>query len=911
MSLEVGSRLGHYDVTALIGEGGMGQVYQATDTKLKRQVALKILPEAFSADPERLARFQREAEVLASLNHPNIAAIYGLEEADDVRALVLELVEGPTLADRIKRGPIPLDEALPIAKQIAEALEAAHEAGVIHRDLKPANIKVRDDGTVKVLDFGLAKAFQPDASDPSLSQSPTISLTAAATQMGMVLGTAAYMAPEQASGKVVDKRADVWAFGVVLYEMLTGTRPFVGNDVSKTLARVIDRDPDWSALPKNLPPVLGTFLRGCLEKDPKQRVHDIADVRLAMEGAFETGVPQVAAAIAVAQPVWRQSLPVAAAALLAGVLVAGLVAWSLRPTAEVPRVTRLTIAQPDAQPLSLSIGYSPMLALSPDGTRAVYRVLVDDQPALVVRPFDALENTVLYEGDVFDPFFSPDGAWVGFKDNAGGSTIKRVAVTGGPALTISAVGSGRMAGATLGEDDTIIFGTGSSSGLWHVPAGGGTPEPLTTLDESQGESNHEWPELLPGGEAVLFTLRHTGDDADTAQIVVWHLGTGEQRVLVSGGSYPKYVPTGHLVYAFAGTLRAVPFDLDLLTVTGNPVGVLEGVVTKPSGAAEVAVAQNGSLVYAAGVGEGGILRTLVWVERDGREEPLSLPAGAYRWPRLSPDGARLAVNESGEGAWWVYDVASGRGLKLTQEGSAGAGIWTPDGERFVFGAGEEGSAPKNIYWARADGSGAIEALTTFESGEVLAVVPTGITPDGQTLIFGRAQEGGQIIDVWALPLDGEHTPTPLLQRGFQLVNGRVSPDGRWLSYQSNEAGQQDVYLQPYPDLGPITRVSIGGGTGIRWSPDGSELFYRNGTAMMATTVDRANGGATVGTQRQLFDGNYVAGTALGSPWYHVAPDGRFLMMKAGDALTTDNDVPNQVVLVLNWFEELKRLVPVP
>ena len=422
----------------------MGQVYQATDTKLNRQVALKILPEAFATDPDRLARFQREAQVLASLNHPNIAAIHGLEDSEGTKALVLELVEGPTLADRIAKGPIPVDEALPIAKQIAEALEAAHEAGVIHRDLKPANIKVKSDGTVKVLDFGLAKALDPmPEGDPS--QSPT--LTAAATQMGVIMGTAAYMSPEQARGKPVDKRADIWAFGAVVYEMLTGKRAFAGDDVSLTLAKVLEREPDWAALPSSLSPVLATYLRRCFVKEPKQRIPDIAAMRLAMEGAFETGVPQVAAAIAVAQPLWRQPLLVAAASLLAGVLVTGLVAWSLRPTAEVPRVTRLPIAQPDAQPLFLSVGYSPTLTLSPDGTRAVYRVLVDDQPALVVRAFDALETTVLYEGDVYDPFFSAAGAWVGFKD---GDAIKRVAVTGGPALTISAVGSSRMAGATWG-----------------------------------------------------------------------------------------------------------------------------------------------------------------------------------------------------------------------------------------------------------------------------------------------------------------------------------------------------------------------------------------------------------------------------------------------------------------------------
>ena len=470
MPLEIGSRLGHYDVTALIGEGGMGQVYQATDTKLKRQVALKILPEAFSADPERLARFQREAEVLASLNHPNIAAIHGLEEAGDTRALVLELVEGPTLADRIKRGPIPLDEALPIAKQIAEALEAAHEAGVIHRDLKPANIKVRDDGTVKVLDFGLAKAFQPDASDPNLSQSPTISLTAAATQIGMVLGTAAYMAPEQASGKVVDKRADVWAFGVVLYEMLTGTRPFAGDDVSKTLAHVIATDPDWSTLP-DLPPVLKSFLRGCLEKDPRERVRDIGDMRLVLKGAFEIPVGTSIASLPQRVP-WRRALPpVVAASVVVGVITA-IAVWSLMRVAPLtPLVVRSRIMLPSGVSAGPPDHYR--IALSPGGTHLVYAG--SDQ--LYLRPMDQREAMPIRgtEGGI-EPFFSPDGEWIGFWADG---QLKKVSVAGGVPVTLCETAV--PFGASWGPDDTILFGAGGV-GVWRVPGAGGTAELIIPVE---------------------------------------------------------------------------------------------------------------------------------------------------------------------------------------------------------------------------------------------------------------------------------------------------------------------------------------------------------------------------------------------------------------------------------------------
>ena len=434
MALQVGSRLGHYDVTALIGEGGMGQVYQARDTTLDRDVALKVLPDAFTADPDRLARFEREAKVLASLNHPNIGAIYGLEKSGDTRALVLELIEGPTLADRIKQGPIPLDEALPIAKQIAEALEAAHEAGVIHRDLKPANIKVRDDGTVKVLDFGLAKAFQPDANDPNLSQSPTISLTAAATQMGMVVGTAAYMAPEQARGKLVDKRADIFAFGVVLYEMLTGQRPFQGEDVSLTLAAVMTFAPDLDRLPETLSPTLKTYLIRCLAKDPKERLRDIGDVRLAMEGAFETAVSQPSAAVDARNlQVWQRPA-VIAAALVVTLVTGGVVVWGLMRS-EPPHLVRLAVLPNDGLDLRLS-GQSPDVAISPDGRQLVYLTGTAGQDELHVRSLDQLTSEALVsEGELSHPFFSPDSQSVAFYDAAQG-VLKRIAVDGGPTVTI-------------------------------------------------------------------------------------------------------------------------------------------------------------------------------------------------------------------------------------------------------------------------------------------------------------------------------------------------------------------------------------------------------------------------------------------------------------------------------------------
>ena len=555
MALNVGSRLGHYTVTAKIGEGGMGEVYQATDTKLNRQVALKILPEAFAADPDRLTRFQREAQVLASLNHPGIAAIYGLEETGDTRALVLELVEGPTLEDRIKQGPISIDETLSIAKQIAEALEAAHEAGVIHRDLKPANIKVKDDGTVKVLDFGLAKALDPSpAGDPS--RSPT--LTAAATQMGMIMGTAAYMSPEQARGKPVDRRADIWAFGAVLFEMLTGKKAFEGEDVSLTLASVMKSDVNVTTLPHDLPSNVLTVLRRCLEKDPSQRVRDIGDVRLAMEGVFEsTGSVRGESTAALHPQVWQRPIPAIISAL-ALVVITGLAVWA---------VTRLAPSAPDAVtrfpivlPSDFVSGPHSQIALSSDGTHLVYAA--NDQ--LYLRDMDQMEAAPIRgtEGAV-EPFFSPNGQSVGFWADG---QLKRVSLTGGAAVTIGE--SVEPFGITWGSDDAILFG--SFAGVWRVPASGGTPQLIIPVGgDGDGIPG---PQLLPGGEWVLFSL------FPSQQVMLQSLATGERHVLLEdGGNNARYVPTGHLVYVLEGTLLAQPFDIEQRTLTPGPVPLVEGI----------------------------------------------------------------------------------------------------------------------------------------------------------------------------------------------------------------------------------------------------------------------------------------------------------------------------------------------
>ena len=671
MPLSAGDRLGPYDITAKIGEGGMGEVWQARDTKLDRDVALKVLPEAFTSDPHRLARFELEAKVLASLNHPNIGSIYGLEEAEGVRALVLELVEGPTLADRLKQGAIPIDEALPIANQIAEALEAAHEQGVIHRDLKPANIKVKDDGTVKVLDFGLAKAFQPDASDPNMSMSPTISLTAAATQMGMVIGTAAYMSPEQAKGKPIDKWADVWAFGVVLYEMLTGARPFGGDDVSTTLARVIEREPDWAALPDDVPPVLGNFLQRCLQKSPKKRIRDIGDVRLAMEGAFET--TRIAPAASLAAPalrLWQRSTVAAAmaAALIAVGIVVGLAVWSAtRPAAPTSPTTRFPIVLPQGD--VFRAGGRHVVALSPDGVHLAYVA----NAQIYLRPMDQMEATPIRGTEVGggnfgrSPFFSADGQWLGFWAE---NQLKRVSLSGGaPPVTLCAAEN--PWGASWSADDTILFG--QADGIWRVPGTGGTPERIIELGEGEQVQS---PQMLPGGPWVLFTLRPDGASGwNQSQIVAESLETAERRVLIDGGHDGRYVATGHLVYALNGTLLAVPFDPDALRVTPGPVSQVEGVTDAGAitGAAHFALSDTGTLVYVPGMGRldqlaGGAARSLVWVDREGREEPIATPPVAYQSVRLSPDGTRAIVGVQGENTdVWLSELARGTLSRLTHD----------------------------------------------------------------------------------------------------------------------------------------------------------------------------------------------------------------------------------------------------
>jgi serine/threonine-protein kinase len=828
LALTPGTHFGPYEILSALGVGGMGEVYRARDTKLGRDVALKILPDTVAQDVDRVARFKREAQVLAALNHPHIAAIYGFEEAPSTSAdhaggtrfLVLELVEGETLADRLKRGPIPADEAIAIARQIADALAEAHEKGIIHRDLKPANVALTSNDQVKVLDFGLAKlaATTGSAVSSGLSMSPTLT-TPAMTAMGTILGTAAYMAPEQAKGRDADKRSDLWAFGCVVYEMLTAKQAFQGEDVLDTLTAIMRGEPDWNALPAGTPANVRLLIELCLTKDRSQRAADIAVAQFLFGDraklASPTPLPTMNALPR--EPTWRRALP-SAASLVVGSLLAGAAVWLLTRPA-TPRITRTTIATSGLAALTIN-GTDRYLALSPDGTHVVY--VGNNATQLFVRAIDALEPLAIATGaGLRAPFISPDGQWVGFQD---GALLRKVAISGGPPITVASIGGGGgLRGATWMPDDTIIFATASpATGLVRVSAAGGTPEVLTRPDGARGELDHLWPEFLPGGRAVLFTITSPVGGLDAAQVVVRDLRTGTNKVLVRGGSHGYYVATGHLVYVAARTLRAIPFDLTRLETHGTAVPVLPRLATTPTGAGNFAVATDGTLVYVDVPGSlAGNGQTIVWVDRTGKEEPVAAPTRAYELPRLSPDGTRMALSIADqEDDLWIGELGRATLTRLTLDpGRDWFPVWTPDGRRIVFSS-TRGGVP-NLWWQAADGTGAAERLTTSSNPQFV----TGITPDGTAVVFvEQTPTTGR--DLMQLALDGTRKVTPLLQTKFDERNGIVSPDGRWLAYESNSSGTFEIYVRPFPDVGGGQwEISTAGGAQPLWSRSGKELFY--------------------------------------------------------------------------------------
>ena len=902
MSLSDGSRLGSYEILSALGAGGMGEVYRARDTRLGRQVAIKILPQAFLTDAERVARFQREAKVLASLNHPHIAAIYGLDETDGVKALVMELVEGEDLAARLIRGPMPLDEALPIAKQVAEALEAAHEQGIIHRDLKPANIKVRPDGTVKVLDFGLAKALVSDAGSPALLSSPTI--TAQATRAGIVLGTAPYMSPEQAKGRPVDRRSDVWAFGAVLYELLTGQRAFPGESVTETLSHVLTLPPDWTRLPAETPPAIRTLLRRCLEKTPAKRLDSAVALRLEIDEALASpaGVPTAGDLQVRGRRINRQAL----AAVVAASLMTALGTWAMmRKTPPAPPLpARFAITLPPAATQFLGND----LALSPDGRYLAYQ----SRGRLMLRALDQLDAVPLSSVTAGRaPFFSPDSRWIGFFD---GGDLKKVAISGEPVITLARE-LGSAEGGTWGDDGTIVVSSiDGNIGLRRVPANGGEAAALTKPAATQ---NPHWaPSMLPGGRGVLFTI--WASSPEDRQLTVLDLKSGQQKTLLRGAVGAEYLETGHLVYATvdagsasaSGTLWAVAFDLDRLAVVGEPVRVSETLELDMF--VDYAVSRTGALAY---VPPRALLRSFVWVDRTGRETAIDgLPPRPYNTVGLSPDGTRMAFDVFEQDFdIWAWDFARESLTRLSFEPGVDAlPRWTSDGRQIVFQSERTGAL--NVYRVAADGSGPVERLTSSRSDHY----PNSITPDGTALLFCelRPKTG---YDILRLPMAsvGAGSATQSDERVSEASTlvaspaaeyaANISPDGRYFAYQSAESGGRfAVYVRPYPDASSGRwQVSIEGGTAPVWARTGRELFYLDeSNSLMAVPIETSGAQFSFGRPAKVFDTKY-AGNFYS---YDVTPDGRrFLMMK--DSTAAGQHQPRTMVVVLNWVEELKQRVP--
>ena len=889
MTVGPGARLGPYEIQSAIGAGGMGEVYRARDTRLKRDVALKILPESFASDPDRLARFQREAEVLASLSHPNIAGLYGLEESDGIRALVMELVEGETLADRIARGPIPIDETLPIAKQIAEALEAAHEQGIIHRDLKPANIKLRPDGTVKVLDFGLAKLADTSGSSTiDVSLSPTIASPAMMTGVGMLLGTATYMSPEQARGKVADKRSDIWAFGCVLFEMLCGVAAFPGEDVTDVLAAIVRADPDWNRLPVAIPPGVRNLLRRCLQKDRTLRLQSIGDARVEIHEALAAPATEPATRWTGERPLARRAaVLLGLSCLLIGGLVVGVTGWMLTPPSG-KSVSRVVVPLPSGARLPAL--NTPVLALSPDGSKVAFIGAGNGGQQIYLRAFDNEEAKAIPDANGASSLtFSPDGKWLAF--TAGGN-LMRVSADGGAAVLICSAPD--VEGISWGENDTIVFAaTYGTRGLSKVLAGGGKPQALTsTVKGAQSaEEAHRWPQVLPGGKAVLFTA--WSRNLEDAQIVVQRLDSDERRVILRGGTFARYVPTGHLVYVRgAGTLMAVPFDLARLEVAGDPFPLAEGVLLTTEGAAQFDISRNGSLVHIPG-GLQGSGRRLVWVDRAGREALLESPTRAFLNPRISPDGQHIVVVvQAANDDLWTYDIPHQTLSRLTFDSRSISPVWTADGKRVIYRSARRGTL--NLFAKATDPNGPEERLTASEANQA----PTGASSDGGTLAF---VERSTSTDIWVLPLVKDGKPRPFRQTTFEEGGAVFSPDNHWLAYHSDESGRSEVYVQPFADSGQKVQISRDGGIEPRWTTSG-ELFWRNGAKIMAAKVS-TEPELTVDQPRVVLDGQQYA-TAPGT--FDVSSDGKRLLMIKETELAAS---VTQINVVLNWDQELTRLVP--
>ena len=908
MPLAPGTTIGSYRILSPIGAGGMGEVYRAEHVRLGREVAVKVLPDAMAGTPDRRDRFEREARLLGTLNHPNIATLHGVEDSGELMLLEMELVAGETMAERLKRGPMPPQEAIPIFKQIAEALEAAHAHGIIHRDLKPANVKITPEGRVKVLDFGLAKALVTEAGSGDSPASPTFTTR---THDGLVFGTAAYMSPEQVRGRGLDRRTDIWSFGCMLFEALAGRAPFAAETTSDTLAAVLKEEPDWRALPP-APVSLARLVRRCLRKDPQARLHDIADARLELEEALNES-----AALVLPVPgrrAWRlsrRSLLVggtAALLALAAILGAFQLGQRQRP---VPVQSRFVVPLPAGY--ILEHGPGPALAVAPDGRRLVFVGLQrGGGTQLFSRPLAEFEAAPLpHTEGATAPFFSPDGRWIGFYANG---ALHRVAVDGGTPLRIGEVPA--VWSATWTADDWIVFAAAEPPhGLRRIPADGGAAEELTTARSEHGELQHAFPQALPGDRRLLFSILTT----DGWQPALLELATREWRTVGRGapGATPAhFAATGHLVYAVStGALVAAPFDPARGSTTGSPVALPER-VQMGRGGSSFALSSTGMLVYLPARTELP-RRSLVSVDRDGRAQLLSPVRGPYAHPRLAADGRLLTYaleTESGADVW-TLDVQRGARTRLTNGGVNGFPLWTPDGAQITYQAAAgpgrfslfthrltAGGPPEPLLADAPPGSGGLPAGmagllpgTMPRPGSGNPHLPMSWSPDGQHLAFEERKPGAQR-DIWVLPRGGD--PLPFVLTPFDEWAPAFSPDGQWLAYVSNESGRHEIYVQPYPGPGAKWPISTDGGTEPAWSPDGRELFYRRGDQMLAVPIATAPQ-FTAGAGRVLFEGAYDA--LEGARNYDISPDGRqFVMVRSDPA-----EPRQRLYVAANWFEALE------
>jgi serine/threonine-protein kinase len=845
-------------------------------------------------------RFDQEARTIASLNHPHICVLHDIGHQDGTDYLVMEYLEGETLAQRLLKGPLLLEQVLQYAIEISDALDKAHRKGITHRDLKPGNIMLTKSGT-KLLDFGLAKLKEQAApANVPLSELPTAKdpLTA----QGTILGTLQYMAPEQLEGKDEDARTDIFAFGVVVYEMATGKRAFEGKSQASVIGAILKDDPpSISSLQPMTPPGLDRIVKRCLAKEPDERCQSAKDLTDELKWIAEGGSQVALASTATMKgfhAFGRRALILSMGTLLLGAAIASIAAWNLKPTPPQP-VTRMVINLPPGQQLA-GLDRGPAVAFSPDGTRLAYVARQNGTLQLYLRAMDSLEAKPISgtEG-ASEPFFSPDGQWLGF---FAAQKLKKVAVSGGAVVTLG--DAAQPHGASWGSPGMIASPRTDTSTLVQVSDAGGASQPLTRFEKE--DVSHRWPEFLPGGKAVLFAASPNNTNWINAQVAVQSLGTGERRNLIQGGTQPRYAPSGHLVYAQGGSLMAVPFDSQRLRVTGTAIPVIDGVLQSPaSGAVQYSLSATGSLVYVSG-GVQSAQRRLVWVNRNGTEQQLAAPAHAYRGPRLSPDGRRVAVAiEEQETQIWLYDLSRETLTRLTFEGNQNYNpAWTPDGKRIAFESNKEG--PPNLFWQLADGSGGLERLATSAYGRV----PVSWSPDGRLLAFYEINPSTQR-DILVLQMGDSSAGSgqvrkaqPFLQTPFNESAPRFSPDGRWLAYISDESGRYEIYVQPYPGPGGKWQISTEGGTEPAWNPNGRELFYRTGDKMMAVDI-ATKPGFTVGKPRMLFEGQYEV-TPGAFPSYDVSSDGqRFLMLKSSESAQA---APTQINVVLNWSEELKQKV---